>query len=450
MLPEIPDYTLKDLIGSGGYGDVYLAINSTTKLECAVKVVRRSRFENDEPYENELSAVRRYHRISLSNPTLLTIRHVGQEEGVSFYYAMDLADAEGNGAYRPHTLQDDLDRKGRLTVRQSVKITNALLKALHDLHRASLIHRDIKPANVIFIHGKPVLADIGLMTVSGVGLTQLGTPGYVPPEGTGKPAADIYAMGMMLYRMCTGHTCADYPSPPGLSRKDERANFARINPVILRACAASPEERYHSASSMHTALERRLNPPEKKPKPKPRRRKKAVKPVVIENKREFKRHLRQLVEEQVAAIRKGYPLDQQYLTVDELRVVTRRITKEVRALVGWVPDEFTQAGCLALAVLEPDKQERKALLQEVFYIGEEGTTVSASAWAINMQAATLTALDDWYVSIAGRLTIRWYVTRFGFLQKYPDDATALALDFFQTGLNEAIDENWADIRSALG
>ena len=66
--------------------------------------------------------------------------------------------------------------------------------------------RDIKPSNIIFVGGRPKLADIGLVTDAGDARSIVGTEGYLAPEGPGTPQADIFALGRVLYEATTGLT----------------------------------------------------------------------------------------------------------------------------------------------------------------------------------------------------------------------------------------------------
>jgi serine/threonine protein kinase len=74
----------------------------------------------------------------------------------------------------------------------------ALAEALAHLHSHGLVHRDIKPSNLIFVNGRPKLADIGLVTDASDQCSIVGTEGYLPPDGPGTPAADVFALGKVL------------------------------------------------------------------------------------------------------------------------------------------------------------------------------------------------------------------------------------------------------------
>ena len=97
--------------------------------------------------------------------------------------------------YVPATLGVLLQRRGRLPCAEALPLTLALADALAHLHASGLVHRDIKPSNVVFVGGRPKLADIGLVARVAGADTLVGTLGYIPPEGPGSPAADIYSLG---------------------------------------------------------------------------------------------------------------------------------------------------------------------------------------------------------------------------------------------------------------
>src|SRR5205823_9648654 len=98
-------------------------------------------------------------------------------------------DIRHSSLYVPHTLREDLRNHGRLPAERCVEIGLALTSALTHLHKQGLVHRDIKPSNIIFVSGKPKLADIGLVTEAGDSQSIVGTEGYLPPEGPGTPQA---------------------------------------------------------------------------------------------------------------------------------------------------------------------------------------------------------------------------------------------------------------------
>jgi len=132
----------------------------------------------------------------------------------------------------------------------------SLSQALAELHRRDLVHRDIKPSNIIFVKGRPKLADIGLVAKAGE-KGRLGTEGYIPPEGPGTPQADLYSLGKVLYEASTGIDRLEYPAlPPDVDAMTERETFLKLNSVILKACDNDLPQRYHTATELGEDLAR--------------------------------------------------------------------------------------------------------------------------------------------------------------------------------------------------
>ena len=255
--PPIPDYELLRRIGQGSYGDVWLARGLTGAYR-AIKVVWRDRFPDAEPFEREFTGLKKIMAIALPEAGQLALLHVGQNETAGFfYYVMELADDVETGRainparYAPLTLKEVKARRGRLPAAECVTFGVALARSLAGLHAHGLVHRDIKPANVILIGGVPKLADIGLVAETAATMSYVGTEGFVPPEGPGKPAADVYALGRLLYELATGLDREEFPRlPPELNQVSDRRLLLELNEIILRACEPAPDRRYRAASAL--------------------------------------------------------------------------------------------------------------------------------------------------------------------------------------------------------
>jgi formylglycine-generating enzyme required for sulfatase activity len=257
------DYDLLRLIGRGAYGEVWLARDRTGAYR-AVKVVFRASFDHDRPYEREFDGIRKFEPVSRSYANQVQILHVGRHDDRGcFYYIMELADDQQRGqqidpkTYTPKTLRSELREHGRLPARECLRIGAALAGALENLHGHGLIHRDIKPGNIIFAHGVPKLADIGLVTDRDVSVSYVGTEGYIPPEGPGSAQADLFGLGKVLYEMATGRDRMDFPElPTDLEELPDREVLLELNVIIGKACARDPRRRYRSAQKMFEALAR--------------------------------------------------------------------------------------------------------------------------------------------------------------------------------------------------
>lgn len=257
--PHIPDYELLRLIGSGSYGDVWLARGVTGAFR-AVKLVWRDRFPDLRPYEREFEGLTRFAAISLREPSQLALLHAGRNDAAGFfYYVMELADDAAHGrtidpaTYLPGTLKELFARRGRLPVAEVVALGVALARAVASLHQAGLVHRDIKPSNVILVGGVPKLADVGLVAAaSDSALTFVGTEGFVPPEGPGAPAADVFSLGKLLYELVTGLDRHEFPRLPeeALAGLPDRRAFLELNEVLLRACEPDARRRFADATPL--------------------------------------------------------------------------------------------------------------------------------------------------------------------------------------------------------
>jgi serine/threonine protein kinase len=252
------------VIGGGSYGEVWLAKNALGNYH-AVKVVRRNKFKNEKPFEREFEGLKKFTPISREHPSFVHILHVGLNPKLGyFYYIMELADNENQAsqktpdAYAPLTLNSILTKYRKLPLPQCLQLGLGLSSALDYLHRQGLIHRDLKPPNIIYVKGKPKLADIGLVTdiaASNSSLSSIGTLGYMAPEGAGTPAADIYSLGKVLYQACMGRLPTQYPYPRSTLLEGEAdPNLLRMNEIILKACEADVQRRYPSAAALHDDL----------------------------------------------------------------------------------------------------------------------------------------------------------------------------------------------------
>ncbi len=256
-LPRVPDYELVRLIGRGSYGEVWLA-RGVLGVWRAVKVVWRNRFAETLPYLREYAGIRRFAAVSLREPSQLALLHAGRNEAQGFfYYVMELADCCEGGRevdpelYAPLTLRELRLRRGRLAAAQVADFGAALAEALLVLHGNGLVHRDIKPSNIVVVEGSPKLADVGLVAVASAEPSFVGTAGFVPPEGGGAPAADLYSLGLVLYELATGLERRHFPRlPPEFPHWPDRGAFLELNEVILRACDHDLARRFREASAL--------------------------------------------------------------------------------------------------------------------------------------------------------------------------------------------------------
>lgn len=254
---------LRDRIGRGGFGSVYVAWDVRLEREVAVKVLRHDLF----PSPGQIARFEREARAigGLRHKNILPLYSVGG--GQSFVYmVMPRIRGESLGAL--------MRRTGPLEEQSAVRIASAVLSALEASHGAGIIHRDVKPGNVL-LEGPDqhvLLMDFGLaapMERSGTEISQsgvvLGTPAYMSPEqATGDQLldhrSDLYSVGCLLYAMLVGNPPFHFENAAAVLRghlamppppiRETRPDVAPgLEAVVLRALSKEPADRHPSAKA---------------------------------------------------------------------------------------------------------------------------------------------------------------------------------------------------------
>ncbi len=259
-MPVIQGYKEIRPLGKGGFGSVYLVSDDADRL-LALKVIMHREID-DYRYNREYESIRTCG--DLNNPNLIPILHVGKEEDF-FYYTMRLADdamtgqkltskstAEEIVAYKPKTLSSEIKANGgHLSVKDAIEAVLPVLSALEFLHGKKLLHRDVKPDNIVFLDGKPVLGDIGLVTEqTDEPMTNVASQGYTPPCGVIDVPSDLYSVGMTLYNAIGGTITGVGLPPPTHFIYNPDPLFTDVNKIMLRAAGL----KYKSAHKMKTDL----------------------------------------------------------------------------------------------------------------------------------------------------------------------------------------------------
>ena len=257
-------YVIQGRLGEGGMGVVYRARDTILDEPVALKVISSSIAADEgslERLKREVVLARR-----VSHPNVSRIYDIGESDGIH-YVSMELIDGR--------ELSEVIRDRGRLRPVEAVPIVLQLLKALAAAHRVNVIHRDLKPDNVmITADGHAVVMDFGL-SLSGDArrVTQagavVGTPHYMSPEQIGggdvDPRCDVYAMGVILFRLLLGRLPfesrnlaevlrAQLKQPPPRPTTLVPGFSEPLEEIILRALEKRPEDRYQSAEDMLTAL----------------------------------------------------------------------------------------------------------------------------------------------------------------------------------------------------
>jgi eukaryotic-like serine/threonine-protein kinase len=260
VVPDVPDFKLIRPIGSGGFGEVWLATNGTTGRLCAVKLISLQASGNVDPAAREIGSLTRLEANSrCRHANLLQIHHVGKTTQYLFYVMDPADDVSGRPAsdkpeYRPATLQTVL-QNGPLAPDVCLKYAQQLLAGLAILHAAGMVHRDVKPANCLFVGGQLKLGDFGLLTTVHPLVSRVGTQKYMPPDGHMDMRADVYAAGLVIYEMLSGLPVEEFPRLAGQSKRvSESPTLTALLQLVLRACEHESDRRPPDARAMLAEL----------------------------------------------------------------------------------------------------------------------------------------------------------------------------------------------------
>jgi tetratricopeptide (TPR) repeat protein/predicted Ser/Thr protein kinase len=265
----VPGYRLERELGRGGMGVVYLATQDGLNRQVALKMVlsgdHASATEKGR-FLAEAEAV-----AAVRHPGVVQVFDFGTHDGRPFFALEFLAGG---------SLTDKL--KGTpLPAKEAAKLVEAIARAVQAAHDVGVIHRDLKPGNILFdADGTPKVTDFGLARKgdSNTGLTAtgaiLGTPSYMAPEqAEGRkdvgPAADVYAVGAILYECLTGRPPFRAATPLETIHqvlKDDPVPPSRFSPklprdvetVCLKCLSKDPRKRYPTAGAVADDLHRFL------------------------------------------------------------------------------------------------------------------------------------------------------------------------------------------------
>ena len=256
-----PEAAFLARIGSGAYGEVWLARFPDGDFR-AVKLVAADS-SRAEAAARERRAVRLLHSLADPanpsaplHPALLPVLDVREAPGSpAFAYSMPLADSlrpswtADPATYRPRTLATELLARRALPIPECLALAESLASALDFLQRRCLVHRDLKPSNILYLSGRPVLADFGLLADTREAASAVGTPGYVPAEQHGRFSADLYSLGVLLAEAATGRPPSETGFAPVEEADTDHPRYPRFLALVRRAADPNPARRPQTAAA---------------------------------------------------------------------------------------------------------------------------------------------------------------------------------------------------------
>lgn len=218
----LDQYVIRDKIGEGGMGAVYRAEQPSVGRDAAIKVVHP--WLSRDPTIAARFGTEAKAAAKLQNPHIVSIYNYGKMDDGTLFLAMEYL-----GGY---TLAELIRSQPRIDPARAVAIATQVCEALADAHRRGVVHRDLKPSNLMLVgrgDGPEFIKvlDFGVAKIGGHETTArgkvIGTPRYMAPEQLrGEPIdgrADIYALGLIVYEMLTGHPPFEADAPAALMNK---------------------------------------------------------------------------------------------------------------------------------------------------------------------------------------------------------------------------------------
>lgn len=264
-------YEILGRVGSGGMADVYKGKDHKLNRYVAIKVLK-SDYRTDEIFIQKFLSEAQA-AAGLMHPNVVNVYDVGQDRGL-YYMVMELVEGI--------TLKDYIEKKGRLTAKETISISIQMVTGIQAAHNQHIIHRDIKPQNIIISkEGKVKVTDFGIArattSTKTISASVMGSVHYTSPEqargGIVDEKSDIYSAGITMYEMVTGHVPFDGDSTVSVAIK--HLQEAIVSPaeevpdipyslecIIMKCTQKNPEKRYPNCQALILDLKRCLVNPE--------------------------------------------------------------------------------------------------------------------------------------------------------------------------------------------
>ncbi|MBF0816102.1 serine/threonine protein kinase [Microbacterium paludicola] len=265
--PQLPGFTHLELLGSGGFADVYLYEQELPRRRVAVKVLLPDRISTS---ATQFTAEANVMAMLSTHPAIVTIYQAGVSSDGRPYLVME---------YCPRPNLQVRYRREPFSAAEALRVGIQVAAAVETAHRAGVLHRDIKPANILVTeYNRPALTDFGIASTSqsGAETTGMSIP-WSPPEvfATGAsgalsgPRTDVYQLGATIYTLLAGRSPFELPGQrngsaelieriermplPAIDRPDVPSS---LYAVLARAMAKDPDARYPSAVALARALQK--------------------------------------------------------------------------------------------------------------------------------------------------------------------------------------------------
>ena len=267
--PQLPGFTPLELLGSGGFADVYLYEQELPRRRVAVKVLLPERISASAA---QFTAEANVMAMLSTHPAIVTIYQAGVSSDGRPYLVME---------YCPRPNLQVRYRREPFSVAEALRVGIQVAAAVETAHRAGVQHRDIKPANILVTeYNRPALTDFGIATTSqdASEMTGVSIP-WSPPEAFAGDAAaelaqsgarvDVYQLGATTYTLLAGRSPFEIPGQrngsaelieriarmplPAIDRPDVPTS---LHAVLSRAMAKAPADRYPSAVAFARALQK--------------------------------------------------------------------------------------------------------------------------------------------------------------------------------------------------
>jgi len=253
-------YQIIEHLGRGGMGRVYRALDTKTREEVAIKLIRPDIAEDRRTLDRFVNEIKLAHKISHRN--IGKMFHLGEDLGLH-YITMEYVPGED--------LKSFIRRSRRLDIATTVAIAKQVCGGLSEAHDAGIVHRDLKPSNIMIDkEGNAKILDFGIARALGTqGVTAegsvIGTPEYMSPEQVeGRESdqrSDIYSFGVILFEMVTGRLpfAADTPFVVAFKQQSEKPpKPGDLNPqtppqlssIILRCLEKDSAKRYQTVEEV--------------------------------------------------------------------------------------------------------------------------------------------------------------------------------------------------------